>query len=303
MKISGFDVTPLWPALGVSLSGVDLTSELSTSQTAALRELMRAHYLLVFPGQDLAPDDQMRVVSTFGPVVGPRDEGPLHSLVDVEAGDVVAFHSDYSFTPRPLPFISLYGATVEGNVANTAFLNGITACAELPPELRRRLLGRTVLHASDILHVGQRSAGSLRASSTRSQTRAFCGTHHPAILHHPDIGQEVLFINANLCVAINGLPEDEGEALLQDVFAHLYAPQRIHHYDWHAGDLLVFDNVALQHSRCAGPHRTLRRMVVSTAPLTALLSSTRRYVASPKGSPKHPVTPANGGRYTERSFQ
>ena len=88
----------------------------------------------------------------------------------------------------------------------------------------------------------------------------------------------MLFINANLCVAVDGLPNAESEALLQEIFAYLYAPHRIHYYHWRAGDLLVFDNVALQHSRCLGPHRTLRRVVVSAEPLATLISGARHHV-------------------------
>ena len=183
MNMPRFEITQLWPTLGTCISGLDLRCELATAQAAMLRQLIRTSHLLVFPEQTLDPDDQVRVVSVFGPVVGPRSDGPLHSLVDVEAGDTVAFHSDYSFTRAPLPFISLYGIVVEGDVATTAFLNAVTACAELPAALREHLVGRDgtarLRCASGRTAVGRLAPRPDRATAYRRILR-YPSSCHPA---------------------------------------------------------------------------------------------------------------------------
>jgi alpha-ketoglutarate-dependent taurine dioxygenase len=65
-----------------------------------------------------------------------------------------------------------------------------------------------------------------------------------------------------------GLSHDESEALLVELCAHLYSPETILEHDWHRHDLVVWDNLAVQHSRKTvaldGPTRTLRKV---TGPL------------------------------------
>jgi alpha-ketoglutarate-dependent taurine dioxygenase len=275
MSTAGFEATPLSPLLGAVVTGIDLSAPVGAADAAALRALARSHYLLLFPGQRLAPEDQVRAVSVFGAVAAIRRGGPRHTTVAAKDGDDAGFHCDYGFTRSPLPFVSLYGLEISPDAAGTAFVNGVRACAELPPVLRARIAGRRVFHAADITGVGQRSSGPLphEVAHAPPTPGSFRGTYHPAILAHPDIGAEVLFLTRYLSVAIEGLPADESEALLAALFEHLYAPERVYVHRWSPGDLLVFDNIALQHSRTRGGTRTLRRVVTSTLPLEDLLAS------------------------------
>jgi alpha-ketoglutarate-dependent taurine dioxygenase len=62
---------------------------------------------------------------------------------------------------------------------------------------------------------------------------------------------------------IEGLPEAEGRALLEELLEHLYQPEHIYEHDWRSGDLLFWDNWALQHARPEPPrNRTLRRVAI-----------------------------------------
>jgi taurine dioxygenase len=64
---------------------------------------------------------------------------------------------------------------------------------------------------------------------------------------------------------IEGLSDDESEALLEELFAHLYRPEAVFEHDWRQGDLVVWDNLAAQHARgnvkLQGPERTLRKVL------------------------------------------
>jgi len=66
------------------------------------------------------------------------------------------------------------------------------------------------------------------------------------------------------------LPIGESDALLAELFDYLYAPQNIYTHDWQPGDLVVWDNITVQHCR-PKPNdvpRTLRRYEVSDIDLT-----------------------------------
>ena len=60
-----------------------------------------------------------------------------------------------------------------------------------------------------------------------------------------------------------GLPATESDELLDRLFERLYDPANVIEHEWGQGDLLVWDNLAVQHGRPnvdeSGAVRTLRR--------------------------------------------
>jgi taurine dioxygenase len=257
---------PLSPLLGVVVQHCDVRAPLSAATRTWLRDLIARHKLLLFRDVDLESTEHRRLLETFGTVVDEKDDGRYYSLVDnrispdSEEGDECIYHSDYSFRPTLLPFVSLYGMDIPANCAPTRFVSGVLACRELGADVRARLAGKLVLHASDVMTATGESSGPLRAEDIES--RAYAGTLHPAILTHPATGESILFVNEYLCVRIEGLSLAESNALLADVYGHLYSDDQVYEHHWRRGDLIVFDNIALQHKRVRGAPRILRRMIV-----------------------------------------
>src|SRR5712672_949016 len=68
-------VTPLSPACGAEISGVDLTKPLGEAQVRAIKDAWGKHLVLVFRGQKLSQDDQLRFASYFGDL-GSRKKAP-----------------------------------------------------------------------------------------------------------------------------------------------------------------------------------------------------------------------------------
>jgi len=91
----------------------------------------------------------------------------------------------------------------------------------------------------------------------------------PVARTHPRTGRTGLYVSEQVTLEILDLPTEQNEELLTELFAHLYEPEQILEHDWHKGDLVVWDNHAVQHARktvdLEGPTRTLRKV---TGPLT-----------------------------------
>jgi taurine dioxygenase len=232
----------------------------------ALREMLARHKLLLFRGVEVDAAQQRRLLERFGTVIDEKEDGRYYSLVnnrispDSDEGDECTYHCDYSFKPSLLPFVSLYGLEIPEGCAPTRFVNGIHAYRGLDADLKSRLEGRLVLHACDVTSASAESAGPLRPDDL--ETKSYLGTLHPAILSHPSTGEPILFINDYLCVRIEGVSNAESAALLAGVSAHLYAEDAVYEHSWRPGDLMIFDNIALQHKRVKGAPRVLRRMIV-----------------------------------------
>jgi taurine dioxygenase len=59
-------VTPLSRACGAEISRVDLTRPLSAETVRAIRDAWNKYIILVFRGQKVSQDDQLRFASYFG---------------------------------------------------------------------------------------------------------------------------------------------------------------------------------------------------------------------------------------------
>ena len=66
-------VTKLSYALGAAVTNVDLSQELDAGTVAAIRQAWLDHLVLVFPGQNISPAEQIR----FSRCLGPVEEYPL----------------------------------------------------------------------------------------------------------------------------------------------------------------------------------------------------------------------------------
>jgi len=81
---------------------------------------------------------------------------------------------------------------------------------------------------------------------------------------HPKTGQKLLFVNEMETDHIAGIAPQESEELIEALFADMYRPEHVLEHWWNEGDLVIWDNLAVQHGRgnvnLDGPERTLRKV-------------------------------------------
>jgi taurine dioxygenase len=61
-----------------------------------------------------------------------------------------------------------------------------------------------------------------------------------------------------------GVPEDESAALLASLCAHIVSPEFRYEHQWRPGDLLMWDNVSVQHKANFDYDLPLRRLMHRT---------------------------------------
>jgi taurine dioxygenase len=86
----------------------------------------------------------------------------------------------------------------------------------------------------------------------------------PIVRVHPVTGRKGLFINEAHTVSIPGLAKAEGDDLLKTICAHIVKPEFIYTHRWRAGDLLMWDNCAVQHKATFDYDLPLRRLMYRT---------------------------------------
>jgi taurine dioxygenase len=254
---------------GVRLD-VDLGVPLGEEHLVELRQLYAEHHLLVVEGQRLSLPDQVRVMGYLGPVK--RADGPAGPL-DYVSKDValggnfgdygLGFHSDLAHSPVPHLGISLHALDVVDGATSTMFVDGARTLSRLPASTRARLDGLHALHCWPIVKDGQyRTFGA--PPSYINEALPHCA--HPLVMEHPTTGEPVLYAVAMMTDHIEELSLAESDDLLAELYSYLYEPDNIYEHFWKNGDLVVWDNIAVQHSRRdqrdVGP-RTLQRVVTA----------------------------------------
>jgi taurine dioxygenase len=99
---------------------------------------------------------------------------------------------------------------------------------------------------------------------------AFQTTAHPVVMAHPRTGRLQLFVNEGLTSHIVGMDDARGEDILQELFTILYSDNHIYEHRYSDGDVVVWDNVAMQHARDQerpNSQRRLRRVTVLERPI------------------------------------
>ena len=263
-SVISLELVELSPALGVEVRGVDLGRPLSEASLREIRAAWNNHHLLLFRGRDLTSDDQLRFIRHFGePLRETLDGSPFSYVSNVREDAIIRsgalfFHSDLAFTPDPLRAISLFAVETTEGAAPTSFMNAIRGCETLPAALAERIDGPRALHTFDL--VNQRGDQRYRVAELPPDAPR---ATHPVVWSHPELGRSILYVNSMQTDRIEGLPEVESRALLEELLEHLYRPEHIYQHDWRPGDFIFWDNWALQHARPdVSEDRTLRRVAI-----------------------------------------
>jgi taurine dioxygenase len=236
----------------------DLRQPLNRDQQEELQRLRLEEHLLLFRNQKLSMLEQERVMAHLGPVLTDkmdRIDYISNTRPDGDLGEgVIQFHSDLSFSPAPFFAISLHAIDVEQASTSTSFASGARAYQALPSDLKERLEVCHTLHCLAIENEKRARDRDLPPYIPRSV--------HPAIMRHPISDQPLLYVCYQQIDKIFGMSEEESEALLAELFGYLYAPENIYEHHWRNGDLVIWDNLALQHARLQAPTgpRTLQRV-------------------------------------------
>jgi taurine dioxygenase len=268
-------VEPISKAVGARLTNIDLREDMSPDDFKAVHQAMMDYQVLVFPGQKLAEEDQVRFTARFGELGGrnrkvPTAEGnsvlhpgimlisnirkdgkPIGSLPDGE----MMFHSDGAYAKRPFRYTLLYAIEIPSAGGNTKFANMYKAYEALPELLKDRLANS---HAEQVYYAG--SVEKNKPSDSLTGKRV-----HPLFIAHEETGRTALYASRLITTRIEGLPSDESDEILEQICEISEREEFVYEHAWTPGDLVMWDNRCTNHARTdfsPGERRLLRRTTV-----------------------------------------
>jgi taurine dioxygenase len=169
------------------------------------------------------------------------DGKPIGGLGDAEA----TWHSDMTYVEVPPPASVLLGVEIPQNGGDTFFADQRAALALIPEDLRQRIECLSIKH-----NAAHDSVGNLRLGfDAFDDPRDAPGAVHPIIRKHNETGEACLYLGRREWAYIPGLPLDESEALLDELWSYAIPADFVVEQNWTPGDVIIWDNRRCLHKR------------------------------------------------------
>ncbi|MCT2400037.1 TauD/TfdA dioxygenase family protein [Novosphingobium mangrovi (ex Huang et al. 2023)] len=240
----------------------DLSQPLAPSLSYHFRELWREHGLVLARGQSLTMARQRELCALLGPILLREGEGETMSN---EGGgpsaSPLSWHADAAYTDAPFGAIALHALDVVDDVSSTRFTNAEAGLARLPQDMAGALDGcEQEMISPHYTRLAGRTCDDREPEAMKRGVR-------PAILENPHNGRPCLWVSELQTARLLGMAWEESRDLLNAVFDRLYAPEHVLEHKWRTGDVIFWDNIALQHARGnlqSVGRRVLQRVIVGT---------------------------------------
>jgi alpha-ketoglutarate-dependent taurine dioxygenase len=246
------------PTFGAEILGIDLRTPPSPATRQEIEALYRRFSVLLFRGQDLTPDQQIAFSRAFGDlnihvhqriVPGKAEVIVLSNLLDEQGKPVGSFncalswHTDGTHLERPVTTSMLYCLVAPEAGGETEFAGTTQAYDDLPADVKAFIDDKRAIHSYVLL--AQRSFPD--RPIPEQKRREIPDILQPLVRVHPDTGRKALYLGEHVIAGVEGMPADEGVALVARLRAHATQPKYVYRHTWQPGDMLMWDNRCTLH--------------------------------------------------------
>ncbi len=269
-----FAVLPLHPVLGCEITGVTLKQAVSPKLFAKVYEAFLEYQLIVFHDVDLPPATQVAFARNFGEVqvhvlsdhYGIKDHPEIYMLSNLDNDGnpsgkhpdkgTLFWHTDGSWRERTGQATMMYSEIVPDVGGETEFADMYAAYELLPAAMKRRIEGRRAIHNLDFSRTRRHGEDLL----TAEQKAKVPPIAHPIVRTHPETGRKAIFLGDH-AEEIEGLPYDEGRALIEEINAMITPPERVYSHRWSPRQCMVWDNRCTLHRATGFDEARLKRVM------------------------------------------
>jgi taurine dioxygenase len=256
------EFSKLSDGFGAEVSGVDLAS-LNGNAFEEIRNAFYKYQVLVARAQKLTAGQFLQFARRFGPPephVIDQFHHPEHADILILSNVVkngrptgladagTYFHTDYSYLEVPARATTLYSIQVPKRGGDTLFANQIAAYEDLSKEVKATIQNLVALH-----HYGNRDDLDKQSRTVASvlsaeQEDKVTWVKHCIARPHPVTGRTCLYAVSGSSFRIEGMPEGEGVALLDELKSHATQEKYQLRLKYGVGDVVIWDNASLLHS-------------------------------------------------------
>ncbi|CAN7639468.1 MULTISPECIES: TauD/TfdA dioxygenase family protein [unclassified Variovorax] len=275
-----FEVRPFDAPVGAEIVGLDIGRPINEADFRRIHRAHLDHHVLVFRDQQITPDQHIAFSRRFGPLeihvlhqfhleghpeilivsnIKKADGEPLG------LGDAGAYwHSDISYKPHPSLGSLLHAQELPSEGGDTLFADQHLAWEGLSPGMQQRILPLKAEHSYLAKYEELRAKNPWRPKLSQAQIDKVAPAVQPVVRTHPETGRKALFVSEHFTTRIVGLPQEESDALLAELFAHSVKPEYVYRHRWAPHDLVFWDNRSLMHLAAGTPDELRRKLYRTT---------------------------------------
>jgi taurine dioxygenase len=263
-------VEPVAGSLGAEIHGVDLRQPIDDMTYREIKQALLENLVIFFRDQDITPEQQI----AFGRLWGELHIHPfIPSLKDhkelivlrARNGEVEnlrlanAWHEDLSYTSDPPLAGILRSVVCPERGGDTMWVNLYRAYETLSPKMQEIIAGLSAWH--DVTKTYRRQelqqeGGGERYWQTFRKTPPVL---HPLVGTHPETGRKLLYVSELTTTYIDGLKENESNALLGMLYEHIDWKELHCRFYWRKNSIAMWDNRCTAHY-AVGDYWTPREM-------------------------------------------
>ena len=273
------DIRQIGPGFGAEVRGMPINGDVKPELMAGFIAALHRYRVLIVPGLDLNPADQVAFSRRFGPLeIHSRFENtlPAHREVfcvgNVERDGMKAsfnrgveqWHADSSYRETPSDASLFYAEIVPQEGGDTLFADATAAWRALDPETRRKVDGLYAVHSLETLRQWGMRYNPDRDRNVDDLSAAFPSVRQPLARTHPVTGSKSLYVCPAVISHVEEMDAAEGAALIEDLIAHVTQPRFVYAHRWQKGDLVMWDNRAVLHTASLFDHTRYQRLMYRT---------------------------------------
>jgi taurine dioxygenase len=285
LRSETFEIRPSDTMVGAEVSRLDLSKPLDEAAYEKISAALDSFSVVCFRDQDLTPEQHIAFSRRFGPLqVNVRSEFNKSGypeiyivsnvLVDgkpIGSQDAGRYwHSDLCYLQKPSRASLLYALEVPGcdgvSLGDTLFAGAGAAYEDLPSQVKRRVEGLRAVNSYNAMYDRKVSEFGVRPGLTDDEKKNKYPKDavHPVVRTHPITGRKCIYVCEGYTTQILDVSEEESRELLALLFAQVTKPQYVYRHKWRVGDLLMWDNCAVQHLASFDYALPLRRLMERT---------------------------------------
>ena len=248
---------------GAVITGVKLPV-IDETDFAQIKSEFLKYGFLVFPGQHLSVDENIRFGQWFGdlefggiPMANQDKEkdGSYGKIFDLDSQRMrtnvgnEAWHTDSTYWPISSKCAMLSAVVVPDEGGETELADMRAGYRELDSSMKEKIENLSAYHSTQYSQAND-------LGDFPEQTKDGIGIYHgeaylrPIVKIHPETGVKNLFIGRH-AFGIPGLSREESRNLIRELLEFVVAEEsRVYTHSWSPGDTLIWDNRALLHRAC-----------------------------------------------------
>jgi taurine dioxygenase len=275
-----FEIRRFDAPVGAEVLGLDIGKPINAADFARIHRAHLDHHVLVFRDQRVSPEAHIAFSRRFGPLeihvlhqfhLAGHPEILIVSNIKkpdgepLGLGDAGAYwHSDLSYKPRPSLGSLLHAQELPSEGGDTLFADQHLAWEGLAPALQARILPLKAEHSYLAKYEELRAKNPWRPKLSQAQIDQVAPAVQPVVRTHPETGRKALFVSEHFTTRIVGLPQEEGDELMAELFAHSVKPEYVYRHRWAPHDLVFWDNRSLMHLAAGTPDHLRRKLYRTT---------------------------------------